>query len=302
MNLIVVLVTSVLVDHLKSFNLDAKVSDSAMLWRRTLSANATHIHSRDQKQNLRGQQSDSLSLSSEFSLRKAVTGPGCKCLPRSAAWVPSNRTVPKCIFIDLGAANGNTFQTFLANGFGNAPDTASECGKLGDYQAFLVEANPRFDSPLHELTVAYPDKVHVAPSTAAYMCEGETTFYLDVTNHEVNYWGSSMSPNHPDAVKSGHTKVTVPTINLMKYLTENTIQGDFVLLKMDIEGAEWDILPCLANSDIAPRIKFLFVEKHPASWSVSNPPESEAESFWSQAVTALQHHGVKIPDYNSNTL
>lgn len=243
-------------------------------------------------------QGNSLNASLKQSLKKGGQGPGCQCMPSNAAWAPPARTKPKCIFIDLGAADGNTFKKFLSDGFGHSPNDAAQCGRLGDYEALLVEANPRFDAALHALVSANPGKVRVIPSTAAYMCEGKTTFYLDTQNHDVNYWGSSMSPNHPDAAKSGYTKVTVPTLNLMKFLTENTIPGDFVILKMDIEGAEWDIVPCLAMSPIAPRINFFFVEKHPSSWSVTNPTEAQ----WSQAVGTLQKHGVQIPEYSSSTL
>ena len=51
---------------------------------------------------------------------------------------------------------------------------------------------------------------------ARYMCEAKTTFYLDTTSVEHNYWGSSMSANHVDTKKSGHQAVTVPTVNVMK--------------------------------------------------------------------------------------
>jgi len=305
MKLIVAIVTAnSLVGSIRNIDLTARVADSALPWRKHKEANASDVDVRATPvanflmPRAQRRQSDSLNVVIERSL-KGRQGPGCQCLPSSTAWKTSARSVPKCIFIDLGAADGNTFKTFLANGFDNAPNNpATKCGQFSDYEAMLVEANPRFDAPLHALESAYPGKVQAVASTAAYMCEGQTTFYLDTQNSEVNYWGSSMSPNHPDAVKSGHTKVTVPSLNLMKFLTESTIPGDFVLMKMDIEGAEWDILPCLAKSPIAPRINILLVEKHPADWSVSKPTETE----WSQAVTTLVNQGVQIPAYNSPTL
>merc|ERR1719291_1236610 len=41
-----------------------------------------------------------------------------------------------------------------------------------------------------------------------------------------------------------------------------TIPGDWVMVKMDIEGAEWDILPCLALAPAASLVDRLFVEIH----------------------------------------
>merc|ERR1719240_1016859 len=94
----------------------------------------------------------------------------------------------------------------------------------------------------------------------------QPAFFLDTVNKENNYWGSSLSTNHQDTKKSGLQKVTVPTANLMKILYENTIPGDYVILKMDIEGAEWDILPCLADANDANLIDRLLVEVHPQNW------------------------------------
>ena len=46
------------------------------------------------------------------------------------------RTEPRCVFIDLGAADGNTFDSFLANGYG----PVKNCPRHGEWQAILVEA------------------------------------------------------------------------------------------------------------------------------------------------------------------
>lgn len=224
-----------------------------------------------------------------------ASGPTCKCMPSNPTWSQTSRTSPKCIFIDLGAANGNTFEDFLNDRYGPVKNCAHG---TGDYEAFLVEANPRFANDLTSLQKKYPQKVHALPSTAAYMCEGTTTFYLDTVTTEHNYWGSSMSANHQDVQKSGaKQKVTVPTSNLMKILSENTIPDDYVIVKMDIEGAEWDILPCLAESPLAKKIDRLYLEQHPSSWSVSQP----AEDSMPKTKAKLANQGVDMPGYFSNT-
>lgn len=220
--------------------------------------------------------------------------PPCQCEHSNPVWQHTARTSPKCIFIDLGAADGNTFNDFLANKYGPVQNCAYG---TGDYEAFLVEANPRFSTTLQSIAVANP-KVHALAATAAYMCEGQTSFFLDTKNVDVNYWGSSMSQNHPDVMKSGKQKVTVPTSNLLKLIAENTIPDDYVIVKMDIEGAEWDILPCLADDAIAKRIDRLFLEQHPKEWSMS-PPVNDAVG---ESKVKLQQQGVDIPQYFSNTL
>jgi len=231
------------------------------------------------------------STNSTFRMAK---GPDCQCQISNPAWKKTMRNSPKCIFIDLGAANGNTFQDFLENRYGDVKHCAHG---TGDYEAFLVEANPRFADQLKAIGTSN-SKVHVFSSTAAYMCEATTSFFLDTVNTDKNYWGSSLSANHKDTKASGLEKVTVPTANLMKILYENTIPGDWVMVKMDIEGAEWDILPCLANAPIAHSIDRLYLEQHPSDWAASGP---KAESVIPEAKAKLSSKGVDIPGYFSNT-
>jgi len=220
----------------------------------------------------------------------------CACdLGQSGTWVASTRTVPKCVFIDLGAANGNTLRDFVANKYGPVQNCPS-----GQWEASLVEANPRFDAPLKQAEASYPGMVHAFNSHAAYMCEAQTTFYLDTTSVEHNYWGSSMSDNHVDVQKSGKQAVTVPTVNVLKLLYETTIPGDWVILKMDIEGAEWDVLPCLAQAtSVVSLVDQLFVEKHPQDWGNAGTTQPQLDA----ALAALRAKGVDIPSwYHSQTL
>jgi FkbM family methyltransferase len=194
----------------------------------------------------------------------------------------------------LGAADGNTLQAFVDGKYG----PVKNCPSGGQWQATLVEANPRFTDPLKRLEVLYPGVVYAAASTAAYMCEASTTFYLDTQNHDQNYWGSSMSENHVDTQASGHQAVTVPTLNVLKLLYESTIAQDYVILKMDIEGAEWDVLPCLANSQMAGLIDRLLVEVHPESWGNVGTTQATLDT----ALNTLRAKGVDIPNaYHSET-
>jgi FkbM family methyltransferase len=216
----------------------------------------------------------------------------CNCVTANPSWIPCSRTVPRCVFIDLGAADGNTFRTFVSNGYGEV----GKCPTVS-WAAILVEANPRFNTPLQAIGQQY-GQVSVKASTAAYMCESSTSFYLDSVNTEKNFWGSSMSANHPDVQASGKQKVTVPTVNLNRMLYESTIPGDWVMVKMDIEGSEYDVLPCVAKSPSASLIDRLYLEQHDASWGMAGTSLAEMEA----AKAELRRRGVDIPEYFSHTL
>eukprot|EP00450_Noctiluca_scintillans_P007479 CAMPEP_0194502238 /NCGR_PEP_ID=MMETSP0253-20130528/24923_1 /TAXON_ID=2966 /ORGANISM="Noctiluca scintillans" /LENGTH=267 /DNA_ID=CAMNT_0039344355 /DNA_START=41 /DNA_END=844 /DNA_ORIENTATION=- len=219
-----------------------------------------------------------------------VSSSPCACETASPLWVPPSRTTGKCVFIDLGAANGNSFEEFLNNKYGPVANCAS-------WEARLVEANPLFDEPLKSVEAKYPGQVHASFSTAAYMCEAQTSFFLDTVNVDKNFWGSSLSSTHADVQASGKVKVTVPTINLNRLLYESTIPADWVIVKMDIEGAEWDILPCMAQSLSSSTVDALYMEVHPASWGMIGTTEQGLEA----AKQVLMAKGVQIPSYFSET-
>lgn len=214
-------------------------------------------------------------------------GTPCQCEANNPAWKKTARTVPKCMFIDLGAANGNSFQQFLANAYGPVANCPS-----GQWEALLVEANPQFTPALNAVATQYPGSVHAYGSTAAYMCQGTTSFSID-PDVAHNHWGSSMKTNH------GSTTVTVPTINVVQLISETVSPGDWVILKVDIEGAEYDVIPCLSQFAQANLVDIMFLEEH--GWlqadSTFTKPQYDASKM------ALKNVGIVIPDnYHSKSL
>eukprot|EP00401_Gymnodinium_catenatum_P017986 CAMPEP_0117504212 /NCGR_PEP_ID=MMETSP0784-20121206/24733_1 /TAXON_ID=39447 /ORGANISM="" /LENGTH=264 /DNA_ID=CAMNT_0005299561 /DNA_START=34 /DNA_END=828 /DNA_ORIENTATION=- len=214
----------------------------------------------------------------------------CQCEANGATWHGPARSAPKCIFIDLGAADGNTFNDFIANKYG----PVSNCPSGGEWEAYLVEANPEFTPKLLSLQAAYPGKVHAMGSTAAYTCAASVTFNID-TDVAHNRWGSSMKTSF-----AGGKSVTVPTTNVIKLLAESVIPDDWVMLKVDIEGAEYDLIPCLSNFANATLVDRMYLEEH------RHVKGAQAKSVYSpqQYATAKQKLtslGVSIPDYFSQT-
>merc|ERR1719253_1870175 len=134
--------------------------------------------------------------------------------------------------------------------------------------------------------------VHEYSATAAYMCQGQTSFAIDADPTH-NHWASSMKDG-----RVGQNIVTVPTVNIIQMLQENVTPQDWVMLKVDIEGAEYDLLPCLAQNVHANLVDQLYVEEHQwlATTSVFTPQQYAA------SVTALKAAGIQVPFYNSPTL
>eukprot|EP00931_Biecheleriopsis_adriatica_P101935 TRINITY_DN76983_c0_g1_i1.p1 TRINITY_DN76983_c0_g1~~TRINITY_DN76983_c0_g1_i1.p1 ORF type:complete len:250 (-),score=60.12 TRINITY_DN76983_c0_g1_i1:30-779(-) len=219
---------------------------------------------------------------------KSMDHPGCTCEANNAAWTPTSRTTPKCIFIDLGAADGNTFAEFLEDDFG----PVKNCPHGGDWEAFLVEANPMFTRKLNALEHNLAGKLHAFPQTAAFSCETTTSFFIDADPTH-NFWASSLT----NLVTVGQQKVTVPTINVNKFIAENILPDDYVLLKVDIEGAEYDVIPCLADFEKASLVDSLYLEEH--WWFQGRTAEQNATLL--AAKEKLRAKNVAIPLYFSQS-
>merc|ERR1711924_80286 len=59
-----------------------------------------------------------------------------------------------------------------------------------------------------------------------------------------------------------HTEAhTVHGVDVVRYLEEHAHPEDHVVVKMDIEGSEYDLLPCLLS--VASLVDILFLEIHP---------------------------------------
>merc|ERR1712048_1298683 len=107
---------------------------------------------------------------------------------------------------------------------------------------------------------------------------------------EHDFWASSLywSP--------GESSVHVPTVNLIRLLYENALPGDFVVVEMDIEGAEWDILPCLSHSAASNLIDELYMEIHDPNWGLLGTNRSE----FMDAVNKLRDEGTIFPAFNTD--
>lgn len=218
----------------------------------------------------------------DFSKRAAP----CQCLANDPSWKQTTRTVPKCIFIDLGAANGNSFDQFLKGAYG----PVANCPSV-QWEAILVEANPQFTAQLNTVATSHPGAVRAMSATAAYQCAGTTSFSID-PDVAHNHWGSSMTFDH------GSNKVTVPTVNVNQLVAENVMPGDWVMLKVDIEGAEYDVLPCLSQFTQLNKIDIIFVEEH--GWLAKD--SSYTPQQYNAAKANIMAAGVQMPHYDSPTL
>jgi len=174
---------------------------------------------------------------------------------------------PKKGFFDLGANTGDSVASFvgyLPRAMGGA--ALNHMGSNGGWEIYAFEANPVFNDPLHELQQKILNEgnnnLHLFNETAIWIYDGNITFYLDTVNKKNDFWGSSLLSDHPDVKKSGGKSVTVKCVDLHRIIVNNFDPDDTVIVKMDIEGAEWGILRYLFQRGTLAYIDELYVEPH----------------------------------------
>jgi FkbM family methyltransferase len=156
-----------------------------------------------------------------------------------------------------------------------------------DFCYYGIEGNPVFTKRLRALENAIQNSrprpvrlAHFFTETIASDTNGPATLYIDTQNADQNYWGSSVYSSHKDVQASSAASpngqpvtASVTGITLTSMIEQTVIRkpGSHLIIKMDIEGAEYAVLNEAYDSGIlckyaerAVRIDIL-VEAHPAS-------------------------------------
>ena len=151
------------------------------------------------------------------------------------------------VFVDCGGNNGCSIRRFRA-----------EFDPKGRFELVTFEPNESYRDcysgvPRHRLVEA-----------AVHDREGTQDFFLDREDGD----GSTLFANKLTEANGGYGTldtahpVTVKTIDLSKWLLENTAESDYVILKLDVEGAEYDVLEKMIRDGSIRRLAHLFIEWH----------------------------------------
>lgn len=196
-----------------------------------------------------------------------------------AAGVRHHSVIPwrRHIFVDGGGYNGCSIRRFL-----------KEFDCKGRFELVTFEPNDRFakcysEFPKHRLIQA-----------AVHDRDGSQHFFLDPEDGD----GSTLFRNKLTRETGGFgtldvaNPVNVRTIDLSRWLREHTTNFNYVILKLDVEGAEYDILEKMIRDRTIRRIKHLFVEWH---WNRVGISRERHE----QLISALQRRNVAILEWDA---
>ena len=155
--------------------------------------------------------------------------------------------------------------------------------------AFGFELNPSHTARLHALETHYRDRcnysVHFFTETAAATQNGTIPFWSDGDFSHLE-WGASA--NTPFWMRKDRKKATVQSIDLADFILRHiTPFASTIVMKIDIEGGEYPLLPRLVATGALCDVDLVFLEQHPAEWASSN-----AQRDLYRHASALAHSGM----------
>lgn len=164
--------------------------------------------------------------------------------------VPRVRRARRKIFIDCGANTCTVLRQFV--------------GQFPDFEFFAFEAQPELAAEGKRVIGELPEAQIQHFTKAVWIRDEELSFYL-ATKWGPNYRGGSTlvtgHTNNQSAIDY-QTPVQVEGFDFSRWLGENFGPDDYVIVKMDIEGAEYEVLEkVIADGNLA-LIDELIVEFH----------------------------------------
>lgn len=101
--------------------------------------------------------------------------------------------------------------------------------------------------------------------------------------------GSSLNQNHPDVISSGKKKINLPCVDIAGLINKYN-DDDVIVVKIDIEGAEFDLIIDFIKKNTLKLIDYIAVEYHP---TVS--PFSTTEDVFNKII---EENGIKFAKWN----
>lgn len=183
-------------------------------------------------------------------------------------------------FIDCGGHNGSSVRKFR-----------KEIDKKAKFDIFTFEPNPEF-------AYCYSDfSKHNLLPYAVWTEDGEKEFFLDREDGD----GSTLIKEKLTKEEGGigqldkTNPLRVKSIDLSAWLRRNFKKHDYIILKLDIEGAEYKVLDKLFQDGTIHYINRLFIEWH---WFKVGVPESIHQDM----VHRLEALNIPITEWDAQQL
>ncbi|CAE8622077.1 unnamed protein product [Polarella glacialis] len=126
------------------------------------------------------------------------------------------------------------------------------------WHTFVWEPNVQHHAQYNRILAEFPGQVTYYDA-AAWTTTGNITFYREQVKKKSD--GSSLLRSHP-RVAANSVASTVRSMSLPDWFRDNVRYDDFVVLKVDIEGAEYDLMSAMMVTGAVCKADVLIVEWH----------------------------------------
>lgn len=182
----------------------------------------------------------------------------------------------KNVWIDLGSHFGAITRKFMA----------SKSYSPG-MELHAFEGNPIITQDIFD---GYPSRVQIH-RVLAWTFNGELDFFI---NGDQRVQGCSVLPDKITGNLDVANPVRVPCIDFSKWIRDNFEPTDNIILKSNIEGAEYDLFEKMLSDGTAEYISKLFLRRH---WHKCNIPESRDKKLVADLVKSSERIVVEF-DYS----
>lgn len=181
-------------------------------------------------------------------------------------------------YIDLGGNNGDSVLWFYNLDMKNLtkkplyPERKTNITK--NFNTFIFEANPFLCEKIYK-TVEYV-KINTQLTNFKIYCPVIVSVYEGVEKMTIDSddYASSKYYESNKKVNRYRRVYNVKVINITKFLNENIPQYDFNVMKFDVEGEEYFIIPKLIENNLLSKFDVLYSEFH--TGNVNNPLHTKA--------------------------
>eukprot|EP01041_Mallomonas_annulata_P003392 gene3392-6734_t len=215
------------------------------------------------------------------------------------------------IFVDLGTNNGMSLKFFLgmeSHGMldrlgGNASSPIAGMGSNGLWDVYVFEANPKYNQELIDLKRECVSKkkvksFHLFNHTAIGTKDGFADFYYD--NPDPAHTTVASTLMKESSIVQGNPKESVRVMSIVTLL-KNVIRAkplDNVVLKIDVEGSEYDIMRKLFSSGVMRLVDKLAVEYHHDNKYVLGNPLKKGAVCLGPSTCCCQGTKTKVVEFD----
>lgn len=186
----------------------------------------------------------------------------------------------KAVFIDCGFNTRTVFDYYYQG-----------LGKRFEYVGFEIQ--PDLWQQARE-SAAYSDApvefIHAGVSNK----EG-TVYYYEPRKWFINHKGGATILEEKQDRDMDKVATPINTIDFSRFISERYSRNDFIAVKMDIEGAEYEVLQKLIKDDTLGYIDLLFVEFH--SQYLSPAPDKNWGEIHKSVIAKLEESPTTYYDW-----